>query len=141
MKALVQDVRFRVFSIIDTLMANHREGISFLHLLASATELLIPVLKSKGKEFLDGYISLAEGEKDPRNLMIAFAIARVVIIEFDISFHVEVPSLLSRLQVTRQLASRCSISYSVTFLSHFDHRRTISMALARTISRLAFGEY
>ena len=31
MKALVQDVRFRVFSIIDTLMAKHREGISSLH--------------------------------------------------------------------------------------------------------------
>jgi hypothetical protein len=28
MKALAQDVRFKVFSIIDTLMAKHREGIS-----------------------------------------------------------------------------------------------------------------
>ena len=35
--------------------------------------------------------------------MIAFAIARVVIIEFDISLHVEVPSLLSCLQVTNNL--------------------------------------
>jgi len=50
-------------------------------------------LKSKAKDFLDGYIPLAEGEKDPRNLMIAFAIARVVAIEFDISTHVEVSSL------------------------------------------------
>lgn len=29
MKALVQDVRFKVFSILDTLMAKHREGILF----------------------------------------------------------------------------------------------------------------
>ncbi|KAF9561230.1 ARM repeat-containing protein [Agrocybe pediades] len=72
MRALVQDVRFKVFSIIDTLMAYHRD-----------------VLKSYGRRFLDGYIPLAEGEKDPRNLMVAFAIARVLIIEFDISEHVE----------------------------------------------------
>jgi DNA repair/transcription protein MET18/MMS19 len=43
-----------------------------------------------GKQFLDGYIGLAEGEKDPRNLMVAFAIARVILIEFDITLHVEV---------------------------------------------------
>lgn len=43
-----------------------------------------------GKEFLDGYTSLAEGEKDPRNLNIAFAVARVILIEFDIRERVEV---------------------------------------------------
>ena len=43
-----------------------------------------------GKEFLSGYISLAEGEKDPRNLLLAFAIDRVLLLEFDISAHVEV---------------------------------------------------
>ncbi|KAF8347787.1 Dos2-interacting transcription regulator of RNA-Pol-II-domain-containing protein [Amanita rubescens] len=72
MKSLVQGVRFHVFTIIDTLMAAHRE-----------------TLKSMNKEFLDGYIFLAEGEKDPRNLLTAFAIARVILIEFDITRHVE----------------------------------------------------
>ncbi|KAF8967720.1 ARM repeat-containing protein [Flammula alnicola] len=72
MKAIVQDTRFKVFSIIDSLIAFHRD-----------------VLKSMGRRFLDGYISLAEGEKDPRNLMVAFAIARVILIEFNISEHVE----------------------------------------------------
>jgi hypothetical protein len=62
-------------------------------LLASVTDPSVPGLKSKGKEFVEGYISLAEGEKDPRNLMIAFAVARVIVIEFDISAHVEVPLL------------------------------------------------
>jgi DNA repair/transcription protein MET18/MMS19 len=38
-----------------------------------------------GDRFLSGYIALADGEKDPRNLMIAFAMARVFAIEFDIS--------------------------------------------------------
>ncbi|KJA28181.1 hypothetical protein HYPSUDRAFT_130307 [Hypholoma sublateritium FD-334 SS-4] len=72
MKAIVQDVRFKVFSIIDSLMAYHRG-----------------VLKSMGTRFITGYISLAEGEKDPRNLMVAFAIARVILIEFDFPAHVE----------------------------------------------------
>ncbi|KAJ7576919.1 ARM repeat-containing protein, partial [Mycena floridula] len=72
MKALVQSVRFFVFSIIDNLMARHRQ-----------------VLKDLGQTFLAGYLNLADGEKDPRNLLVAFAIARVILIEFDISSHVE----------------------------------------------------
>ena len=45
-----------------------------------------------GDRFLSDYITLADGEKDPRNLMIAFAIARVLAIEFDISNKFEVRS-------------------------------------------------
>ncbi|KAH9976079.1 Dos2-interacting transcription regulator of RNA-Pol-II-domain-containing protein [Russula compacta] len=59
MHALVQVQRHTVFSILDSLVALHRD-----------------VLKSMGDSFLSGYIALADGEKDPRNLMIAFAIAR-----------------------------------------------------------------
>ncbi|KAL1745859.1 Dos2-interacting transcription regulator of RNA-Pol-II-domain-containing protein [Schizophyllum fasciatum] len=72
MKALVQSVRYNVFTIIDTLMARHRED-----------------LKAINNEFLDGYVRLADGEKDPRNLMVAFAIARVILIEFEITSFVE----------------------------------------------------
>ncbi|OBZ73673.1 MMS19 nucleotide excision repair [Grifola frondosa] len=72
MKALVQSQRFLVFTIVDTLVARQRDA-----------------LKGMGKEFLCGYLYLAEGEKDPRNLLLAFAIARVLLIEFDISSHVE----------------------------------------------------
>lgn len=42
-----------------------------------------------GKPFVAGYIDLADGEKDPRNLMLAFAIARVMLIEFDVGSHIE----------------------------------------------------
>lgn len=42
-----------------------------------------------GTPFLKGYASLAEGEKDPRNLKLAFSIARVLLLEFDISECVE----------------------------------------------------
>jgi hypothetical protein len=48
------------------------------------------VLKSEGNRFLSAYIALADGEKDPRNLMVAFAIARVLALEFDISTKFEV---------------------------------------------------
>lgn len=43
-----------------------------------------------GKKFLDGYVSLCEGEKDPRNLVLVFAMDRVILIEFDISERVQV---------------------------------------------------
>ena len=54
---------------------------------------------SMQSEFLSGYAALVEGEKDPRNLMIAFAMARVILIEFDIADHIEVcftPQIQSR---------------------------------------------
>jgi DNA repair/transcription protein MET18/MMS19 len=51
---------------------------------------VLEVLKSLGQEFLSGYANLADGEKDPRNLLLAFAIARVILIEFDVTNHIEV---------------------------------------------------
>ncbi|KAI0629374.1 ARM repeat-containing protein [Trametes polyzona] len=72
MKALVQSQRFMVFTIVDNIVARHREA-----------------LKGMGEEFIRGYITLAEGEKDPRNLMLAFAIDRVLLIEFDVQKHIE----------------------------------------------------
>jgi len=47
-------------------------------------------LLSMGRGFVSCYLNLAEGEKDPRNLMVAFAIARVILIEFDTDGFVEV---------------------------------------------------
>ena len=43
-----------------------------------------------GKRFVTGYVGLAEGEKDPRNLVISFAIVRVILIEFEVSSQIEV---------------------------------------------------
>ncbi|KZV92361.1 hypothetical protein EXIGLDRAFT_710205 [Exidia glandulosa HHB12029] len=72
MKAHVQSTRFVVFSIIDSLMAKHRE-----------------TLKEMGDVFVAGYIALADGEKDPRNLILSFAIVRVILVEFIIDRHVD----------------------------------------------------
>ncbi|CAE7224793.1 unnamed protein product [Rhizoctonia solani] len=71
MKSLVQSVRYVVFRIVDALFAKH---LATLISIAS---------------FLPGYIKLAEGEKDPRNLLLAFNIARIIILEFDITNHVD----------------------------------------------------
>ncbi|KAG8686101.1 hypothetical protein FRC08_012745, partial [Ceratobasidium sp. 394] len=71
MTAHVQSTRYVVFRIIDMLLAKHLEA-----------------LKST-PSFLPKYIKLAEGEKDPRNLLIAFNIAKVITLEFDISSHVD----------------------------------------------------
>ncbi|KAH6916048.1 RNAPII transcription regulator C-terminal-domain-containing protein [Coprinopsis sp. MPI-PUGE-AT-0042] len=72
MKALTQSQRFMVYSILDSLIARQRE-----------------VLKTLGLKFLDGYVSMVEGEKDPRNLLVVFAMDKVILIEFDISDRVQ----------------------------------------------------
>lgn len=43
-----------------------------------------------GKPFLTGYCALVTGEKDPRNLRLAFSIAKILILEFDIADNVQV---------------------------------------------------
>ncbi|KEI36566.1 uncharacterized protein L969DRAFT_90937 [Mixia osmundae IAM 14324] len=68
----VQSTRLLVFRLIDTMMAHHRRA-----------------LKRMGNTFLSGYCKLATGEKDPRNLRLAFSIARVILVEFDIAERVE----------------------------------------------------
>jgi DNA repair/transcription protein MET18/MMS19 len=89
MRSLVQGVRFTVFSILDSFMSRHRDGGCSL-CTSRPHSLCSTALKSLGSEFISGYIRLAEGEKDPRNLMLAFAIDRVIGVEFDISNYVEV---------------------------------------------------
>ncbi|QRV73960.1 MMS19 nucleotide excision repair protein [Ceratobasidium sp. AG-Ba] len=71
MKVHIQSTRYVVFRIIDMLLANHLEALK------------------ETPSFLPGYIKLAEGEKDPRNLLVAFNIAKVIILEFDISPHID----------------------------------------------------
>ncbi|CAK5283329.1 unnamed protein product [Mycena citricolor] len=74
MRVLVQSVRFHVFSIIQGLLAHHKETL-------------------KQEDVVAPYITLAEGEKDPRNLLVAFSIARTLLREFDVgSKHMEAMS-------------------------------------------------
>ena len=77
MQSLVQSTRFYVYNIVETLVNTHRDH-----------------LKNMGERFLSDYAVLASGEKDPRNLLVAFKIARVILTDFDISKHVEVSTRL-----------------------------------------------
>lgn len=43
-----------------------------------------------GDTFIGSYCKLADGEKDPRNLLIAYSIARVIVVEFEIDNLVDV---------------------------------------------------
>ena len=53
------------------------------------------VLRENNDEFLEGYIALVDGEKDPRNLMLTFSMDRVLCIEFDIDRCIEVSTTTS----------------------------------------------
>lgn len=88
-----QAVRFVVYSLVDVLMSTRREGEDDHSLFTveqpRAQNIPLTALKNMGPEFLKGYCQLAEGEKDPRNLKLAFSLDRIILLEFDISECVE----------------------------------------------------
>lgn len=101
------------------------------------------VLKNMGNEFLSGYTSIAEGEKDPRNLLTAFAIARVILVEFDISTHVEVPWFPVSFLILADLPNwtrPCSILRSVISRYLSGPQQTTLMASVRMILERLFGK-
>ncbi|KAG0210627.1 hypothetical protein BGX28_009152 [Mortierella sp. GBA30] len=55
----------------------------------SAIKNFAPSLRSISSEFVFGFIQCLDGEKDPRNLMLAFTLIKSIIQEFDIAQHVE----------------------------------------------------
>lgn len=64
-----------------------------------------------GEEFVKGYAELAEGEKDPRNLLLAFALDRVVLLEFEVSKYIEVRMPRTLLYILMV----CQRYYDITF--------------------------
>ncbi|KAG0154541.1 hypothetical protein PDIDSM_109 [Penicillium digitatum] len=67
-----QTQRFHVYQLLNDLMSNHRGA-----------------MRDMGDISLLGVVDIMTGEKDPRNLMIVFSILKVVMVEWDISNHVE----------------------------------------------------
>ncbi|KAL4902630.1 hypothetical protein BDW74DRAFT_180732 [Aspergillus multicolor] len=72
LQSRAQSQRFQVYQLLNELMSNHR-----------------PVLHNMGDTSLVGTVDLMTGEKDPRNLMLVFSILKVIMVEWDISRHVE----------------------------------------------------
>lgn len=128
MQSLVQSTRFYVYSTVEALVSTYRDH-----------------LKNMGEQFLSSYAALASGEKDPRNLLIAFKIARVILTDFDVSKHVEVGAQfgndhwkhehrLTRARAT--LTSRFATIPSPSVLP-----QTIHMELAPMISKIRSGMF
>ncbi|KAI9681177.1 MAG: hypothetical protein M1817_002459 [Caeruleum heppii] len=67
-----QGTRFVVYTLLDALMSSQRKA-----------------LKGMGSDFVVGITDLVSAEKDPRNLMVIFSLLRVVMVEWDITGHVE----------------------------------------------------
>ncbi|KAJ5817199.1 Armadillo-like helical [Penicillium robsamsonii] len=67
-----QTQRFHVYQLLNDLMSNHRGA-----------------MRDMGEISLLGVVDIMTGEKDPRNLMIVFSILKVIMVEWDISNHVE----------------------------------------------------
>ncbi|RMD40313.1 hypothetical protein DV735_g4795, partial [Chaetothyriales sp. CBS 134920] len=67
-----QTERYAVLQLLNSLMDKHRKA-----------------LKDMGDESLAGITALVHGEKDPRNLMLVFSMLRVLMVEWDISRHVD----------------------------------------------------
>ncbi|GAA6018123.1 hypothetical protein JCM8202_000190 [Rhodotorula sphaerocarpa] len=72
LKSHPQAIRHSVYVLLDHLMTHAR-----------------PALQRLGSDFIGGYCSLVEGEKDPRNLMISFSLVRVILLEFDVAKNIE----------------------------------------------------
>ncbi|KAI8639708.1 Dos2-interacting transcription regulator of RNA-Pol-II-domain-containing protein [Parasitella parasitica] len=60
-----------------------------LIILAKTLEKYASETQSSKINFIGGFINCMDGEKDPRNLMVAFELVRAIIDRFDISRHIE----------------------------------------------------
>ena len=68
-----QAERYQVYLLLNDLLSNHRRA-----------------MLDMGETSLLGYMQVVGGEKDPRNLMLLFAMDRVILLEFEIGSMVEV---------------------------------------------------
>ncbi|KAL2834720.1 DNA repair/transcription protein [Aspergillus pseudoustus] len=72
LQSRAQSQRFQVYQLLNELMSSHRA-----------------VLHDMGDTSLVGTVDIMTGEKDPRNLMLVFSILKVIMVEWNISNHVE----------------------------------------------------
>lgn len=125
MQSLVQSTRFYVYNIVDTLVHTYRDH-----------------LKNMGDQFLSDYAALVSGEKDPRNLLIAFKIARAILTDFNISKHVEVGTQLESNRRKNELQARVTLTLPfATIPLLFVLLQTTHMESVQRISRIHSGMF
>lgn len=115
-----QAQRLQILELLNDLMLKHRSA-----------------LKELGNEFVVGTTDLVSGEKDPRNLMVIFSILKVVMVEWEISGHAEVCSILVDFGKLLISSRHYSILCSATSLLLFDHPQMIHTGSLHKISKVA----
>ncbi|KAL4400650.1 CIA complex protein [Malassezia pachydermatis] len=73
LKLYPQPLRMVVCKILDSLVARQRQALRAMRTSAEAPD---------GSAFIQGYTKLVAGEKDPRNLLVLFGLARVLLLEW-----------------------------------------------------------
>ena len=102
-----QSLRFIIFRLLDSLVAHHRDALKAYRSstssaadeqptqstsatphpmqvdpVADADALISGSETCQGKDFLQGYVKMVQGEKDPRNLMVLFGVDKVLLTEW-----------------------------------------------------------
>jgi len=113
MEKHLQATRMSIFTLLDRMATKQRKCTALLYYGG----ILTIVLKRLGKSFAQGFIHLMSNEKDPRNLMLAFSVMKVILIEFDIVGLQEVPPK----DAIRELMRNYLMPYFVTFRSPLRH--------------------
>lgn len=70
-------LRYLVYTLLDSLVARNRAGLRALRKPVEGDERAL-----EGSGFVQGYTKMVTGEKDPRNLLLLFGIARVLLLEW-----------------------------------------------------------
>jgi hypothetical protein len=85
-------------------------------------------MRDMGDISLLGVVDIMTGEKDPRNLMIVFSILKVVMVEWDISNHIEVCKTLLIAWIFQLILDRHSLTqYTITSQLHSGlHQTTLT---------------
>jgi hypothetical protein len=86
-----------------------------------------------GETSLVGIVDLMTGEKDPRNLMMVFSILKVVMMEWDITSHVEVCALSLAFAIFTNMRSYSLTLCTITSQLPSDLRQTTPTGLLHRI--------
>ncbi|CBQ73970.1 related to Transcriptional coactivator MMS19 [Sporisorium reilianum SRZ2] len=99
-----QSLRFIIYRLLDSLVAHHRDALKAYRFASSPDKPSAPTPSAsspmdvdtpadqatdasrseacQGKDFLQGYVKMVQGEKDPRNLMVLFGVDKVLLTEW-----------------------------------------------------------